>query len=119
MIDACLPRLLDSVGKRLVSRDGHTGVTGGPGGRTRTGGTREREGSHMRIPWSGRGSGRETPPGRRKKWRLLVIPAMGVAVICQLSLTGTAGAATAVTTAKTVASGGIAPNPVNELDCNG
>src|SRR5205823_9362990 len=27
MIDGDLPQLLDSVGKRLVSRDGHTGVT--------------------------------------------------------------------------------------------
>jgi hypothetical protein len=47
---------------------------------------------------------------------------MGIAVICQLSLTGTAGAATAVATAKTattVATGAVAPNPVNELDCNG
>ena len=44
---------------------------------------------------------------------------MGLAVVCQLSLTGTAGAATAATTAKTAATGGVAPNPVNELDCNG
>ncbi len=76
----------------------------------------------MRIPWSGRGSstrfGRGSPAGRRK-WQLLLIPAMGVAVICQLSLTGTAGAATAATTAKAVTAGTIAPNPVNELDCNG
>ncbi|MGH9205179.1 MAG: hypothetical protein ACRD1G_01235, partial [Acidimicrobiales bacterium] len=42
---------------------------------------------------------------------------MGIAVICQLSLTGTAGAATAATTAKAVTS--VKPNPVNELDCNG
>ena len=69
----------------------------------------------MRIPWSGRGS----PPTRGRKWRLLLVPAMGIAVICQLSLTGTAGAATAATTAKTVATGAVAPNPVNELDCNG
>src|SRR5215469_13447050 len=77
----------------------------------------------MRIPWSGPGpstrSGRGSPPGGRRKWWLLAVPALGIAVICQLSLTGTAGAATAVTTAKTVATGGIAPNPVNELDCNG
>jgi len=57
--------------------------------------------------------------GRRKKWRLLLVPVIGAAVICQLSLTGSAGAATAATTAKTVASGGVAPNAVNELDCNG
>ncbi|MGH3194608.1 MAG: hypothetical protein ACRDNT_01475 [Streptosporangiaceae bacterium] len=67
----------------------------------------------MRIPWSGRGS----PPTRGPKWRLLLVPAMGIAVICQLSLTGTAGAATAATTAKAVTS--VKPNPVNELDCNG
>jgi hypothetical protein len=57
--------------------------------------------------------------GRRKKWRLLLVPVVGAAVIWQLSLAGTAGAATAVSTAKTVASGGVAPNAVNELDCNG
>ena len=47
---------------------------------------------------------------------------MGVAVICQLSLTGTAGAATAAATAKTattVATGAVAPNAVSEVDCNG
>jgi hypothetical protein len=44
---------------------------------------------------------------------------MGVAVICQLSFNG-AAAATASTTAKTApAAGTVAPNPVNELDCNG
>jgi hypothetical protein len=44
---------------------------------------------------------------------------MGVAVICQLSFSGPAGAATAGKTATTVATGAVAPNPVNELDCNG
>ena len=47
---------------------------------------------------------------------------MGLAVVCQLSLTGTAGAATAAATTKTAttaATGAVAPNPVNELDCNG
>ncbi len=47
---------------------------------------------------------------------------MGVAVICQLSLTGSAASATIATTAKagtSVATGAVAPNPVNELDCNG
>jgi hypothetical protein len=47
------------------------------------------------------------------------VPAIGVAVICQLSLTGTAGAATAVTTATTAATGAVAPNAVSEVDCNG
>jgi hypothetical protein len=48
---------------------------------------------------------------------------MGVAVICQLTLTGgAAGAGTASTTAKTAtaaAAGAVAPNATNELDCNG
>jgi hypothetical protein len=48
-----------------------------------------------------------------------MVPAMGIAMVCQLSLTGTAGAATAAATAKTGASGGVKPNAVNELDCNG
>ena len=80
----------------------------------------------MRIPWSERGSstrsGRGSPLGGRRKWRLLLVPAMGIAVVCQLSLTGTAGAATAATaaaTAKTVTAGAVAPNAANELDCNG
>ena len=78
----------------------------------------------MRIPWSERGSstrsGRGSPLGGRRKWRLLLVPAMGIAVVCQLSLTGTAGAtATAAATAKTVAAGAVAPNAANELDCNG
>ena len=77
----------------------------------------------MRIPWSGWGSstrsGRGSSPGGRRKWRLLLVPAMGIAVVCQLSLTGPAGAAAAVATAKTVASGGVAPKATNELDCNG
>ena len=58
----------------------------------------------MRIPWAGRGSStrfrRRSPPAGRRKWRLLLVPAMGLAVICQLSVTGTAGAATAATAAK-------------------
>ena len=77
----------------------------------------------MRIPWSGWGSstrsGRGSSPGGRRKWRLLLVPAMGIAVVCQLSLTGAAGAATAAATAKTAASGGVAPKATNELDCNG
>ena len=77
----------------------------------------------MRIPWSEWGpskrSGRRSSPGGRRKWRLLLVPAMGIAVVCQLSLTGTAGAATAAATAKTAASGGVAPKATNELDCNG
>jgi hypothetical protein len=43
---------------------------------------------------------------------------MGFAVVCQLSLAGSAGAATGVTTAKT-ATTAVTPNATNELDCNG
>jgi len=74
----------------------------------------------MRTSWSSRRSaarlGPGSPPGARRKWRLLLVPAIGAAVICQLSLTGSAGAATAAT--KTAAAT-VAPNPVNEVDCNG
>jgi len=46
---------------------------------------------------------------------------MGVALICQLSLTGSAAAATASLTAKAAPtpSGAVAPNKVSEVDCNG
>ncbi len=83
----------------------------------------------MRIPWAGPGSstrfGRASPPAGGRKWRLLLVAALGLAVICQLSVTGSAVAATAATAAKTattattVATGAVAPNAVNELDCNG
>ncbi len=78
----------------------------------------------MRTPWSAwgssRSSGRGSPPTGRRKWRLLLVPAIGLAAVCQLSLTGTAGAATAATTAKAApAAGTVAPNSTNELDCNG
>jgi len=55
-----------------------------------------------------------------REWRLLLVPAMGVAVVCQLSLAGAAATAGASTVAKAaLAPGTVAPNPVNELDCNG
>ena len=77
----------------------------------------------MRSPWSGRGStvkfGRGSPPTGWRRWRLLLVPLLGVAVVGQLSL-GTAVAAGASTTAKVApAAGTVAPNPTNELDCNG
>jgi hypothetical protein len=62
---------------------------------------------------------RGSPPTGGRKWRLLLVPAMGVAVICQLSLTGGAAVAGTAATARTAATGAVAPNPVNELDCNG
>ncbi|MGO9079832.1 MAG: hypothetical protein ACLQDY_12415 [Streptosporangiaceae bacterium] len=50
---------------------------------------------------------------------MFLVPAIGIAVIAQLSLAGSATMA-AATTAKTLAAAGsVAPNPVNELDCNG
>ena len=66
----------------------------------------------------GSGSPRRVP----RAWRLVLLPAMAVAVICQLTLAGTAGATTTTATAHkgtTVATGAVAPNAVNELDCNG
>jgi hypothetical protein len=44
---------------------------------------------------------------------------MAAALICQLSLTGSAGASATAATATTVATGAVAPNSANELDCNG
>jgi hypothetical protein len=46
------------------------------------------------------------------------VPAVGVAVVCQLSL-GTAVLASASTAQPAAAPGAVAPNPVNEVDCNG
>ena len=67
----------------------------------------------MRIPWAARGSstrfGRGSPRRGGRKWRLLLVPALGLAVICQLSVTGSAVAATAATAAKAAVTG-IAPN---------
>ncbi len=75
----------------------------------------------MRTPWSSRRSaarlGRGSPPGAGRRWRLLLVPAIGAAVICQITMTGSAGAATLAT--KTTAVTSVAPNSVNELDCNG
>jgi hypothetical protein len=80
----------------------------------------------MRMPWSARGSsprpGWRTPRTSSRRWRLLLVPAIGVAVICQLSLTGSAGAAIAGAAAANranTAAAGIKPNAINELDCNG
>ena len=72
----------------------------------------------MRISWSGKGqSGRGSPKGGRRRWRLLLVPAVGIAFVCQLSLVGTAAAS--VTSATTPAAPTVAPKPSNELDCNG
>ena len=80
----------------------------------------------MRTPWAGRGSsrrsGRGSPRAGGRRWRLLLVPALGLAVVCQLSVTGSAVAATAATAAKTAttaATGAVAPNAVSEVDCNG
>ena len=45
----------------------------------------------------------------------------GLAVVAQLTVSGSAGATptTATTSALTAAAGAVTPNPVNELDCNG
>jgi hypothetical protein len=78
----------------------------------------------MRIPWSVRGAStrfmRGSPTVGWRKGRLLLIPMMGVAVVCQLGLVGTAAVATASVAAKAApAAATVAPNATNELDCNG
>ncbi len=81
----------------------------------------------MRIPWAGPSpatrSGPGSPSRRRRRWRLLLIPMLGIAVVCQLGLAGNAaiaGAATIAKTAKTApAADSVVPNATNELDCNG
>ena len=78
----------------------------------------------MRIPWERRNSstrfGQGAPLTGRRRWRLLLVPMLGAAVICQLGLAGNAAIAGASTTAKTaLAAGTVAPNATNELDCNG
>ncbi len=77
----------------------------------------------MRITWSGEGQyGRGSPKDGWRRRRTLVVLAVGVAFVCQLSLVGTAAAsASSATTATTAAApaGSVAPNATNELDCNG
>src|SRR5580658_5422252 len=64
--------------------------------------------------------GQVAPLTGRRRWRLLLVPMLGVAVVCQLGLAGNAAIAGASTTAKTaLAAGTVAPNATNELDCNG
>jgi hypothetical protein len=50
---------------------------------------------------------------------LLLVPVVGIAAVCQLTLTGASAAAGPAAPGTTVATGAIAPNPINELDCNG
>jgi hypothetical protein len=55
----------------------------------------------------------------RRRWRLLLVPAVGIAAVCNLSLAGSA-TASVTTTARTVTSdAAVPPNATNELDCNG
>jgi hypothetical protein len=83
---------------------------------------RNGEESLMRIRWSGSGhsagSGRGSPRARRR-WRLLLVPAVGIAAVCNLSLVGSATASVAATRTVLEPSTSVAPNPTNELDCNG
>jgi hypothetical protein len=74
----------------------------------------------MRIRWSGLGhvAGRGSPPARRR-WRLLLVPAVGIAAVCNLSLVGTATASVTAARTAQVSDTSVAPNATNELDCNG
>jgi hypothetical protein len=76
----------------------------------------------MRTPWSERGKSRRPgrgSPGRRRRRLLLLVPAVAVAFICQLSVQGSAAASVAAKTAASAPAGSVAPNATNELDCNG
>jgi hypothetical protein len=78
----------------------------------------------MRIPWSGKRSsprfGRRAQSTGWRRGRLLLIPVLGVAVVCQLGLTGMTAIASASTTAKMAPTAGpVTPKATNELDCNG
>ena len=78
----------------------------------------------MRIPRTGRNSSTRFGPGSprtgRRRWRLLLVPMLGVAVVCQLGLAGNAAIAGASTTARTaLAAGTVAPNATNEREHSG
>src|SRR5579864_3448863 len=79
----------------------------------------------MRTPWSSRvsqaKSRRKSPPAGWRRWRLFLVPAMGLAVVLQFTAGVSARATTdtSAASATTAASGAVALNPVNELDCNG
>jgi hypothetical protein len=64
------------------------------------------------------GSGRGSPPARRR-WRLLLVPAVGIAAVCNLSLVGSATASVTSTTRTAASDAAVPPNATNELDCNG
>jgi hypothetical protein len=77
----------------------------------------------MRKPWSGNRSSpkfsRRAQSAGSRRWRLL-IPLLGVAVICQLGMTGMTAIAGASTAAKAAPTAGtVTPKATNELDCNG
>jgi hypothetical protein len=76
----------------------------------------------MRIRWSGSGhaaGARRGSPAARRRWRLLLVPAVGIAAVCQLSFVGTAGASVATARTALAPETSVAPNATNELDCNG
>jgi hypothetical protein len=117
-----VPREASRIGEAVTSRDRRSGE--GSDRRARTEG-----GLFMRIRWLAWGSSTQQLavegsagrglPRRWRSWRMFLVPAIGIAVIAQLSLAGSATMA-AATTAKTLAAAGsVAPKPVNELDCNG
>jgi hypothetical protein len=82
----------------------------------------------MRTRWSGlgssarhltgRGAAERGSPRRWRSWRVFLASAVGLVVVGQLGLASTASGAAATVTAA-AAAGSVAPNSVNELDCNG
>src|SRR5262249_4340554 len=79
----------------------------------------------MRTPWSSRVSAGKprpkSPPAGWRRWRLFLVPAVGLMVVTQLAMSGSARAITdtSAASATTAATGAVTPNSVNELDCNG
>jgi hypothetical protein len=74
----------------------------------------------MRTRRSAHGSmSRRGSPGRGRRWRLLLAPAIGVAVICQLSLAGTVASGAATTKADTPVTSTTPGFTGGGLDCNG
>jgi hypothetical protein len=77
----------------------------------------------MRNPLSGPKTltkpGRRSPPSGWRRWRLLLVPAVVVAFVCQMSVASDAAPSVTTTTAASASGGSVAPNATNELDCNG
>ena len=78
----------------------------------------------MRTPWSARktstGFGRGSPRTGWRRWRLLLVPAISIAVVAPLSLANSAGATVTTKTAasvQTTLKWGVCSNTAHAADC--